>query len=77
MYKHTLNIKGLEFPMKVKDIPKFERLNNLNIRGHGINVFELTGNVLTPTHINKNYFQPQIDLLLYQNHYCLITKLHC
>ena len=77
MYKHTLNIKGLEFPMKVKDTPKFERLNNLNIRGHGINVFELTGNVLTPIHINKNYFQPQIDLLLYQNHYCLITKLHC
>ena len=30
MYKHSLNIKGLEFPMKVKDIPKFERLNNLN-----------------------------------------------
>ena len=30
MYKHTLNIKGLEFPMKVKDIPKFERPSNLN-----------------------------------------------
>ena len=77
MYKHTLNIKGLEFPMKVKDIPKFERLNKLNIRGHGINVFELAGNVLTPFYINENYKQPQIDLLLYENHYCLITKLHC
>ena len=40
--------------------------NKLNIRGHGINVFELTGNVLTP-----------IDLMLYKNHYCLNTKLHC
>ena len=69
---NKLNLKGLEFPMKVKDIPKFENLNNLNI-----NVFELTGNVLTPIHVNKNYLQPQIDLLLYQNHYCLITKLHC
>ena len=59
--------------MKVKDIPKFE---NLNI-GLCINVFELTGNVLTPIHVNKNYLQPQIELLLYQNHYCLITKLHC
>ena len=67
------NLEGLEFPMKVKDIPKFE---NLNI-GLCINVFELTGNVLTPIHVNKNYLQPQIDLLLYQNHYCLITKLHC
>ena len=63
--------------MKVKDIPKFERLNKLNIRGHGINVFELTGNVLTPIYINENYKQPQIDLMLYKNHYCLITKLHC
>ena len=63
--------------MKVKDIPKFERLNKLNIRGHGINVFELTGNVLTPIYINENYKQPQIHLMLYKNHYCLITKSHC
>ena len=77
MYGNNLNIQGLEFPMKVKDIPKFERLNKLNIRGHGINVYELTGNVLTPICINENYKQPQIDLILYKNHYCLITKLHC
>ena len=72
IHLNELNLKGLEFPMKVKDIPNFENLNNLNI-----NVFELTGNVLTPIHVNKNYLQPQIDLLLYQNHYCLITRLHC
>ena len=71
IHLNKINLKGLEFPMKVKDIPKFENLNNLNI-----NVFELTGNVLTPIHVNKNYLQPQIDLLLYQNHYCLITRLH-
>ena len=65
-------MKGLEFPMKVKDIPKFENLNNLNV-----NVFELTGAVLTPIKINKKYLQPQIDLMLFENHYCLITKLHC
>ena len=72
IHLNELNLKGLEFPMKVKDISKFENLNNLNI-----NVFELTGNVLTPIHINKNYLEPQIDLLLFENHYCLITKLHC
>ena len=72
MHFNKLNLEGLEFPMKVKDIPKFEKLDNLNV-----NVFELTGTVLTPIHINKNYLQPQIDLLLFENHYCLITKLHC
>ena len=71
MHMNKLNLKGLEFPMKVKDIPKFENLNNLNV-----SVFEITGTVLTPNHINKNYLQPQIDLLLFENHYCLITKLH-
>ena len=72
IHMNKLNLKGLEFPMKVKDIPKYENLINLNV-----NVFELTGAVLTPIHINKHYFQPQIDLLLYKNYYCLITKLHC
>ena len=69
---NKLILNGLEFPMKIKVIPKFENLNNLNV-----NVFELTKTVLTPIHTNTNYDQPQIDLLLYQNHYCLITKLHC
>ena len=72
MYIDELNIHGLEFPMKVKDIPKFENLNNLNV-----NVFELTNGKLTRILINKNYLKPQIDLLLFENHYCLITKLHC
>ena len=52
-----LNLEGLEFPMKVKDFPKFENLNN----GLRINVFELTGTVLTPIYINTSYDQPQID----------------
>ena len=72
MHTNKLILNGLEFPMKIKDIPKFENLNNLNV-----NVFELTKTVLTPIHTNTNYDQPQTDLLLYQNHYCLITKVHC
>ena len=72
MHFNKLNLKGLEFPMKVKDIPKFENLNNLNV-----NVFELTGTKSTSIPNNKKYLQPQIDLLLFENHYCLITKLHC
>ena len=72
MHTNKLILNGLEFPMKIKDIPKFENLNNLTV-----NVFELTKTVLTPIHTNTNYDQPQIDLLLYQNHYCLIPKLHC
>ena len=72
MHTNKLILNGLEFAMKLEDIPKFENLNNSNV-----NVFELTGAVLTPIHINKSYLQSQIDLLLFENHYCLLTKLHC
>ena len=70
---HELNQGDIQFPMKIKDIPSFERLNNLNI-----NVFELSANdkTLSPKYVNKNYYDEQIDLLLYENHYCLITNLH-
>ena len=68
-----LNQADIQFPMKIKDIPTFERLNILNI-----NVFELSANdkFLSPKYVNKNYYDEQIDLLLYENHYCLITNLH-
>ena len=33
---HDLNQGDIQFPMKIKDIPTFKRLNNLNIK-----VFEL------------------------------------
>ena len=72
MNMNKFNLEGLEFPMKVNDIPKFENLNSLNV-----NVFELTGTVLTPLYINTIYDRPQIDLLLHETYYCLITKLHC
>ena len=75
MQFNKFNLEGFEFPMKVKDIPKFENLNSQSAFGIGLrkNVFELNGTLLTPIHFNKNYIQPQIDFLLYQNHYCLLT----
>ena len=79
MHLKKFNLEGLEIPMRVKDISKFENLNTQSAFGIGlrINVNELNGTVLTPIQINKNYLQPQIDLFSYQNHCCLITKLHC
>ena len=53
-YMHTLRTEGLELPMKVKDIPKFEKLNTRNLT-----VLELTGTVSTLIHINTNIDQPR------------------
>ena len=70
---HELNQGDIQFPMKTEDIPIFERLNNLNI-----NVLELSANdkTFSPKYVNENYYDDQIDLLLYRNLYCLITNLH-
>ena len=58
---HELNQSEIQFLTKIKDIPTFERLNNLNL-----NNFELSANdkTLSPKYVNKNYYDEQIDLLL-------------
>ena len=58
---HELNQGDIQFPMKIKDLPTFERLNNLNI-----NVFGLSANdkTLSLKYVNKNYYDEQIDLVL-------------
>ena len=49
MHTNKLNLNGLEFPMKVKDIPKFKNLNNLNV-----NVFKRKNS------FNTNPFQHKL-----------------
>ena len=70
---HELNQGDIQFPMKTKEITTFERLNTLNI-----NVFDFssTDKTISPKYVNKNYYEGQIDLLFYENHFCLITNLH-
>ena len=62
---HQLNQGDIQFPLKIKDIPTFERLNNLDL-----NVFESSASdkSLSPKYVNKNYYDEQIDLLIYENH---------
>ena len=64
-------LQGSEFPLHVKDIPKFGRLRNLKI-----NVFEVDKTIST-IYINSSYTEPQMNLLLFENHYFLRNKLHC
>ena len=48
---HEPNQCDIQFPMKIKGIPTFERINNLNK-----NVFGLSSNdkTLSPKYVNKN-----------------------
>ena len=72
--ENTLNTKGIKFPMKVKDISKFEALNPSL---PGINVFSVNENKkFYPLRMAKRNPQETIDLFLYEedgkSHYSLI-----
>ena len=69
-----LNFQGIEFPMKIKDIDKFEKQN----RGLSINVFGEEKEEVYPLRLSKIKSKP-INLLLISNsettHYCLIENM--
>ena len=70
---HELNQGDIHFPMKKKDLPTFERLNYKN---KIISELSANGKTLSPNCVNKNYYDEQMYLLLYEKHYCSITNLH-
>ena len=78
-YEKSLNTKGITFPIKEKDITKFE---NLNPDLPGINVFYLDErNEFRPLReIKKKDCKNTIDLFLNEKdgkyHYCLIKNFH-
>ena len=74
-YEFSLNTKGITFPMKVKDITKFE---NLNPDIPGINVFSNDGYSIYPLREVKKDCKNTIDLFFYEEdgkfHYSLIKN---
>ena len=74
--ENSLNTKGIKFPIKLKDIPKFEKLNpDLP----GINVFSVNDkNKFYPLRKAQRNPQETIDLFLYEEdgkyHYSLIRN---
>ena len=74
-YENDLNFKGIDFPVKLKDIPKFE---NQNPDLPGINVFSVNdNNKIYPLRLNQKDPQKSIDLFLFskdEKHYSLIKN---
>ena len=68
----NLNLKNVQFPVNVKDISKFEALNQVSI-----NVFGYSA-VPYPIYVSKNIVDHEskhIDLLYFNKHYYLIKNL--
>ena len=76
-YEFSLKTKGITFPMKLKDISKFEKLNpDLP----GINVFSNDNMIIYPLRMADRDCKNTIDLFLYEedgnSHYTLIKDFH-
>ena len=84
----TLNLRGLSFPTKLSEIPKFEKNNNVTINVFGLfsredlTVQELSAKnkfLPHPMYISTNFDAntcKHINLLLYKNHFMLIRNIN-
>ena len=75
-YENDLNFKGIDFPVELKDITKFE---NQNPDPPRINVFSVNdNNKIYPLRLIQKDLQKTIDLFLFskdeKQHYPLIKK---
>ena len=74
-YEFSLKTKGITFPMKLKDISKFEKLNP---DPPGINVFSNDNMIIYPLRMADRDCKNTIDLFLYEEdgntHYTLIKN---
>ena len=62
-YEFSLNTKGITFPMKLKDISKFEKLNP---ELSGINVFSNDNMIIYPLRMADRDCKNTMDLFLYE-----------
>ena len=73
-YEKEFNLQGIQFPMALKDIPKFERLNNVSISVYAYQ--EGQEGFICPLKVSKEVNEPHVNLLLIAdddtNHYCFI-----
>ena len=73
-YETEINMNGITYPVAVKDVPKFEKENDISV-----NVFGYEDGYY-PLYISRNQKEKHVNLLLIEKggktHYCLITDLN-
>ena len=74
IYEPELNLQGIEMPMSLNKIPKFEKMNNISV-----NVFGYQGEKY-PLYISNQRFDRHVNLLLINQgsiqHFCTIKNLN-
>ncbi|XP_074036831.1 uncharacterized protein [Leptinotarsa decemlineata] len=83
-FSTVLNVAGMDFPVKLKDIPKFEIMNDCSINVYGLEKCFKNGkdsyDVVGPLHYSKRRLNSHVNLLNIMDdsgnsHYCWIKDL--
>ena len=79
-YGTEFNLRKIEFPMKLSDIPRFERQNNMSISLYGYqDGRDGQEGFVYPLKVSKDVKERHVDLLLIANddtnHYCYIQQI--
>ncbi|XP_043482540.1 uncharacterized protein LOC122511404 [Leptopilina heterotoma] len=67
-YENTLNFSGIEFPVSLKDISKFETLNNISVNLYGL-VKRDEKFTVSPLHLSSQKKMNHVNLLRIEDHY--------
>ncbi|XP_048478608.1 uncharacterized protein LOC119690408 isoform X2 [Plutella xylostella] len=79
--KNKLNFGDINFPVKLRDVKKFENLNNMSINVFGLEYNNETkkNEIIGPLHFTKHRMPTHLNLLYLTNgsngHYCLIKNM--
>ena len=85
-YSRVLNLTGMNFPVKLKDISKFEELNNISINVYGLEKkFEnnlVKYDVVGPLRYSEKKLRIHVNLLLIsaecdKDHHCKVDCAYC
>ncbi|XP_051155221.1 uncharacterized protein LOC127277868 [Leptopilina boulardi] len=67
-YEETLNFTGIKFPVALKDISKFEALNNISVNVYGLSKRDKKFTV-SPLHLSSQKKFTHVNMLLIEDHY--------
>ena len=78
LHENKINMNGIEYPVKMKDIPTIEKQNNISINVFALNI-PTDKSSLYPIYTSTTESETIIDLLYLEEegntHYCLIKNL--
>ncbi|XP_031358182.1 uncharacterized protein LOC116181880 [Photinus pyralis] len=75
-YSSVLKLKGIQFPMTMRQIPNFEKQNNISINVYILKKEKKDQSNTLPTYLTKEKRDKHVNLLLVQDCYEQSTKFH-